>query len=203
MSHLKYLYRQGKATQKKLILLHGTGGDEHSLLEIAEFLAPESTLLSFRGNINEQGLNRFFKRNGLNQFDYDSLAEESTKLYNKIKEISHLQDIPLTDWIVVGFSNGANIAAHIMLAQQTELKKGLFFHPMSLDDYQEKSELPDTSVWLSFGEGDPIVSNTSFSHLVREFDSRGAKVTTQITDQGHQLTMDELTHAKQWLDTLD
>lgn len=200
---MKYLYRQGKATQKKLILLHGTGGDEHSLLEIAEFLAPESTLLSFRGNINEQGLNRFFKRNGLNQFDYDSLAEESTKLYNKIKEISHLQDIPLTDWIVVGFSNGANIAAHIMLAQQTELKKGLFFYPMSLDDYQEKSELPDTSVWLSFGEGDPIVSNTSFSHLVREFDSRGAKVTTQITDQGHQLTMDELTHAKQWLDTLD
>lgn len=124
---MKYLYRQGKATQKKLILLHGTGGDEHSLLEIAEFLAPESTLLSFRGNINEQGLNRFFKRNGLNQFDYDSLAEESTNLYNKIKEISHLQDIPLTDWIVVGFSNGANIAAHIMLAQQTELKKGSSF----------------------------------------------------------------------------
>jgi len=200
---LKYLYRQGKATQKKLILLHGTGGDEHSLLEIAEFLAPESTLLSFRGNINEQGLNRFFKRNGLNQFDYESLAEESTNLYNEIKDISRSQDIPLTDWIVVGFSNGANIAAHIMLDQQTELKKGLFFHPMSLNEYQEKPELPDTSVWLSFGEGDPIVSNTSFSQLVREFDLRGAKVTTQVTNQGHQLTLDELTHAKQWLDTLD
>lgn len=200
---MKYLYRQGKATQKKLILLHGTGGDEHSLLEIAEFLAPESTLLSFRGNINEQGLNRFFKRNGLNQFDYESLAEESTNLYNEIKDISRSQDIPLNDWIVVGFSNGANIAAHIMLDQQTELKKGLFFHPMSLNKYQEKPELPDTSVWLSFGEGDPIVSNTSFSQLVREFDLRGAKVTTQVTDQGHQLTMDELTHAKQWLDTLD
>ncbi|MGL9767001.1 phospholipase/carboxylesterase [Enterococcus sp. DIV1288f] len=200
---MKYLYRQGKATQKKLILLHGTGGDEHSLLEIAEFLAPESTLLFFRGNINEQGLNRFFKRNGLNQFDYESLAEESTNLYNEIKDISRSQDIPLTDWIVVGFSNGANIAAHIMLDQQTELKKGLFFHPMSLNEYQEKSELPDTSVWLSFGEGDPIVSNTSFSQLVRAFDLRGAKVTTQVTNQGHQLTMDELTHAKQWLDTLD
>lgn len=200
---MKYLYRQGKATQKKLILLHGTGGDEHSLLEIAEFLAPESTLLSFRGNINEQGLNRFFKRNGLNQFDYESLAEESTNLYNEIKDISRSQDIPLTDWIVVGFSNGANIAAHIMLDQQTELKKGLFFHPMSLNEYQEKPELPDTSVWLSFGEGDPIVSNTSFSQLVREFDLRGAKVTTQVTNQGHQLTLDELTHAKQWLDTLD
>ncbi|MBE6173816.1 MAG: alpha/beta hydrolase [Enterococcus faecium] len=186
-----------------MILLHGTGGDEHSLLEIAEFLAPESTLLSFRGNINEQGLNRFFKRNGLNQFDYESLAEESTNLYNEIKDISRSQDIPLTDWIVVGFSNGANIAAHIMLDQQTELKKGLFFHPMSLNEYQEKSELPDTSVWLSFGEGDPIVSNTSFSQLVRAFDLRGAKVTTQVTNQGHQLTMDELTHAKQWLDTLD
>ncbi|MFP1649329.1 alpha/beta hydrolase [Enterococcus mundtii] len=200
---MKYLYRQGKATQKKLILLHGTGGDEHSLLEIAEFLAPESTLLSFRGNINEQGLNRFFKRNGLNQFDYESLAEESTNLYNEIKDISRSQDIPLNDWIVVGFSNGANIAAHIMLDQQTELKKGLFFHPMSLNEYQEKPELPDTSVWLSFGEGDPIVFNTSFSQLVREFDLRGAKVTTQVTNQGHQLTLDELTHAKQWLDTLD
>lgn len=68
---MTYIFEKG-TSGKHLILLHGTGGDEHSLLDIAHFLAPNSTLLSFRGTVQD-GMNRFFKRNGLNQFDLDSL----------------------------------------------------------------------------------------------------------------------------------
>ena len=73
---MSYIFEKG-TSGKHLILLHGTGGDEHSLLDIAHFLAPNSTLLSFRGTVQEDGMNRFFKRNGLNQFDLDSLEKET------------------------------------------------------------------------------------------------------------------------------
>lgn len=70
---MHYLFEKGVPNSKKLLLLHGTGGDETSLLDIARFLDEEATLLSFRGTIQESGMNRFFKRNGLNQFDLISL----------------------------------------------------------------------------------------------------------------------------------
>ncbi|MFP9184336.1 alpha/beta hydrolase, partial [Enterococcus faecalis] len=84
------------------------------------FLAPNSTLLSFRGTVQDDGMNRFFKRNGLNQFDLDSLEKETDKLHEKIKEISEKELIPLSDWLLVGYSNGANIAAHLLLERETE-----------------------------------------------------------------------------------
>lgn len=77
---MHYLFEKGQPHGKKLLLLHGTGGDETSMIEIARFLDEEATLLSFRGTVQEDGMNRFFKRNGLNQFDLVSLEEESDHL---------------------------------------------------------------------------------------------------------------------------
>lgn len=81
---MSYIFEKG-TSGKHLILLHGTGGDEHSLLDIAHFLAPNSTLLSFRGTVQEDGMNRFFKRNGLNQFDLDSLEKKQISSMKKSK----------------------------------------------------------------------------------------------------------------------
>lgn len=197
---MHYLFEKGSPNGKKLLLLHGTGGDEYSLIDIAHFLAPNSTLLSFRGSINEDGMNRFFKRNGLNQFDYESLEEESTNLHEEIKKISKNERIPLSDWIVVGYSNGANIAAHLMLESQTGLKTGLFFHTMSLGNHQQSFSLADKKIWLSYSEDDPIVSSTAISTLINELETRHAQLTVTNTNTGHQLTMEELSIAKEWLD---
>ncbi|MGC3549449.1 alpha/beta hydrolase, partial [Enterococcus faecium] len=93
--------------------------DEHSLLDIAHFLAPSSTLLSFRGTVQEDGMNRYFKRNGLNQFDLDSLEKETDNLHEKIKEISEKELIQLSDWLLVGYSNVAYFAAHLLLVRET------------------------------------------------------------------------------------
>lgn len=129
---MEYLYQAGKTNGKKFILLHGTGGDERSLLEMAKFLDADSTVLSFRGKIVEDGMNRFFKRNGLNQFDFASLEKETDHLLEEIKRISKEKGIALEEWIFVGYSNGANIAAHLLLEREMTLTQGIFFHPMSL-----------------------------------------------------------------------
>ncbi|MFR3685010.1 MAG: alpha/beta hydrolase [Enterococcus sp.] len=197
---MKYLYQRGKPQGKKFILLHGTGGDESSLVNLAKFLDADSTILSFRGKIEEDGMNRFFKRNGLNQFDFESLDRETHNLLEEIKEISEEKKIDLEDWILVGYSNGANIAAHLLLELETTLVKGIFFHPMSLEVHTKSFNLTDKKIWLSYGGvNDSIVSEDSFAELVTAFHERGANVTVVDTALGHQVSMDEVQNAREWL----
>ena len=94
---MEYLYKAGKPEGKKksLFLLHGTGGDETSLIELARFLDADSTILSFRGKIIEDGMNRFFKRNGLNQFDFESLEKETDNLLEVIQGDQRRKSNPL------------------------------------------------------------------------------------------------------------
>lgn len=196
---MHYLFEKGVPNSKKLLLLHGTGGDETSLLDIARFLDEEATLLSFRGTIQESGMNRFFKRNGLNQFDLISLEEETDRLFQSITSFSEEKGIPLEEWIIVGYSNGANIAAHMLLERKTAIKHAILFHPMSLGVDTQDFPLSDKGLWLSVSENDPIVSKEAANQLVQQLKNRQAAVTITTTNSGHQITMDEINQAKQWL----
>jgi phospholipase/carboxylesterase len=197
---MEYLYQAGRPNGKKFILLHGTGGDETSLLELVKFLDEDSTVLSLRGKIKEDGMNRFFKRNGLNQFDFESLEKETDHLLDEIKAISQEKGIPLEEWTLVGYSNGANIAAHMLLERETSLSRGIFFHPMSLELHTQSFRLENKKIWVSYGGAkDPIVSEASFAELVAAFRDRGAAVTVVDTPYGHQVSMDEVQNAREWL----
>ena len=117
-----------------------------------------------------------------------------------IKEISEEKAIPLEEWILVGYSNGANIAAHLLLERETTLNKGVFFHPMSLEVHTQSFPLIDKKIWVSYGgDNDPIVSDASFAKLVAAFRDRDADITVIETPHGHQISMDELQNAREWL----
>ncbi|MDT2736374.1 alpha/beta hydrolase [Enterococcus pseudoavium] len=198
---MEYLYQAGKSGRKKFILLHGTGGDETSLVDLAQVLDADSTILALRGKIKEDGMNRFFKRNGLNQFDFESLEKETDHLLAVIQEISEEKKIALEDWILVGYSNGANIAAHLLLERETTLNKGIFFHPMSLEVHTQTFDLADKKIWVSYGGvEDPIVSEASFAELVTAFRNREAEVIIVETSHGHQVTLEEVQRAREWLE---
>jgi len=196
---MQYIFEEGQAQGKKLLLLHGTGGDETSLLEIAHYLDEGATVLSFRGTIQEAGMNRFFKRNGLNQFDLVSLEAESDRLLQMILSVSEEKKIPVEDWTIVGYSNGANIAAHILLERHFAIKQAILFHPMSLGVDTQKFSLSEKKLWLSISENDPIISAEAFDQLIQQLEKRQANLTITSTSAGHQLTMDEINQAKKWL----
>ncbi|EOL45905.1 alpha/beta hydrolase [Enterococcus caccae] len=200
---MHYIFEKGNPQGKKLLLLHGTGGDETSLLEIAQFLDEDATILSFRGTVQESGMNRFFKRNGLNQFDLVSLEEESDRLLQSITSVSEEKGIPLEEWVVVGYSNGANIAAHMLLERKTVIKHAILLHPMSLGVDTQDFPLSDKALWLSVSENDPIVSKEAADQLVQQLKNRQAAVTIAKTYSGHQITMDEINQAKQWLNDVE
>lgn len=194
-----HYYKEGKPEGKKLLLLHGTGGDERSLVEIAEVLDEDSTILSFRGTVSEGGMNRFFKRKDVGVYDYESLEAETDRLYEAIKKVSVQENVPLSDWIIVGYSNGANIAAHLLLERETELRQGIFLHVTTLFRHTQTFSLADKDIFASFSVNDPIVSQEEFDEFVESFTSRGGKVTVAKSASGHQISQEEFTAAYQWL----
>ncbi|MGX7113475.1 alpha/beta hydrolase [Enterococcus termitis] len=200
---MHYIFEHGTKEGKNLLLLHGTGGDEHSLIEIARFLDANATILSLRGTIQEDGMNRYFKRNGLNQFDLESLEKETDHLLAEITAISETKGIPLESWIIVGYSNGANIGAHMMMEREASIKRAILFHPMSLGVDTNLAQVNEGTIWLSTSENDPIVSKEASDQLIFQLEKHTFDVTVQKKNSGHQVTMEEVEHAKKWLSTLD
>ena len=98
-----------------LLLLHGTGGDEHSLLPLRDHLSPGAAVLSVRGTVLENGMPRFFRRIREGVFDEDDLRRRADDLAEFVQHASAAYGIEERSLIAVGFSNGANIASALLL----------------------------------------------------------------------------------------
>lgn len=197
---MEHYFKAGLTTASPLLLLHGTGGDEHSLLKIAETLSPHSTILSLRGTVSEQGANRFFRRFAEGQFDLENLELKTDELIATVKELSTHYDIPIDQWVLVGYSNGANIAGHVLLEREEQFHSGILFHAMSLGKHEATFNLGSKKIWLSAGTNDPIVPKSASETLKNTFQQRGGAVDMVWTNAGHQLTYEELDQAKNWLE---
>lgn len=197
----EYIYQEGQAGHPVFILLHGTGGDEHDLLPVAEVLDMEAGILSIRGNVSENGMNRFFKRHGEGNYDVEDLMRRGQELYEFIEEKSEEHGFSLEDAVYFGFSNGANIAINMLLLDESRINKAMLYAPMYPIDVEETVDLPDTKVFLSMGENDPIVPVRESERLIRIFKDLNAEVTEFWVDS-HELNGDNLLAGKKWLEAL-
>lgn len=198
----EYIYKEGKKNHLVLILLHGTGGDEKNLLPVAEVLDGEATVISIRGNVSENGMNRYFKRHGEGQYDWEDLDTRGQELYTFIEELSKEYGFALEDAIYLGFSNGSNIAMNMLLIEETKINKGMLFAPMYPKEFSEKLSLSDRQVFLSMGENDPIVPVTESQRVVKTFVDSGASV-TEYWVNSHELNEATLLAGKKWYQQLN
>lgn len=195
---MKHIYNENKKGAPVFVLLHGTGGTEHDLVSLAELLNPEYNVLGIRGNVQENGMNRFFKRHGEGQYDWEDLEFRGNELYEFIVEKSKEYDFKLEDVVLVGFSNGSNIAIQMILEQPDVFKRAALFAPLYPADVIQKQDLSDVKVFLSLGKGDPVVPEQESERVIRLFEERNAKVTTAWVN-GHSLTQEVALEAKAWL----
>ena len=148
---MKHLYIKSKVEEnvETIILLHGTGGRETDLLDVAAMVDGDANVLSLRGEIDENGQSRFFRRLSANEFDEASLKEEGDKIYNTLKDLSKIYDFELSKSILIGYSNGANMGAYLLLNYDLGLRGAMLMHSAYRSETVGKGMLFNTDVLLS------------------------------------------------------
>lgn len=196
---MHYIFNKGQKNKPIFLLLHGTGADERDLLPLAKMLDDSFGVLSVRGNVTENGMNRYFKRLGFGQYDLEDLKYRGQELLDFITKISEAEGFELKDLIPVGFSNGSNIAIHLLLREDVDIKQSILFAPLYPVDVTDNSkDMSDVKVLLSMGDNDPMASPEDNKYVEQIFTSRDADV-TKINVHGHEITNDAVTFARKWL----
>jgi phospholipase/carboxylesterase len=182
-----------------LLLLHGTGGNENDLLELGSALISDAALLSPRGNVLENGMPRFFRRLAEGVFDQKDLAFRTDELARFVEAASAYYGFDRQRVVAVGYSNGANIAASLLLRRPGLLAGAVLFHPMVPFVPEAPPDLKGTSVFIGAGQNDPIVPVANTTELASLLQAAGAEVFLHWHQGGHSLTSDEVEAAQQWL----
>jgi predicted esterase len=182
-----------------LLMLHGTGGDENDLLDLGRMLAPGAALLSPRGKVLEDGMPRFFRRLAEGIFDRADLEQRTHELADFIESASVAYDFDPAHVIAVGYSNGANIAASMLLLRPRVLAAAILFHPMVPFIPSTPPNLIGKPVFIGAGRADPIVPTSETERLATLLQQCGATVTMRWHNGGHALSHEEVREAKEWL----
>jgi predicted esterase len=185
-----------------LLLLHGTGGDENDLLPLGRNLMPDAGMLSPRGKILEQGMPRFFRRLAEGVFDVEDLKRRTAELADFIAEAADHYGFDARRVVAVGFSNGANIAASLLLSRPGVLAAAVLFRAMVPFVPDAPPPPSGASVLLSNGSADPFVPAAEIGRLASLLRAAGADVTVEMQPAGHHLTQRDVTRARDWLASL-
>jgi phospholipase/carboxylesterase len=188
--------------QPVLLMLHGTGGDETDLLPLAAALAPEAGLLSPRGKVLENGMPRFFRRLAEGVFDLDDLRHRTHELADFVEAAARSYGFDAEEIVAVGYSNGANIAASLLLLRPGILAGAVLLHamvPLVPDTMPDLSGVP---VLATAGKQDPLIPPAETERLIELLRQAGADVDEHWQNDGHTLTGDEVTAARDWLSKL-
>jgi len=187
------------ASGTTLLLLHGTGGDEEDLIPLGRALLPGAGLLSPRGKVLERGAPRFFRRLAEGVFDQEDLARRMEELAQFIEAAAKTYELNRDGIVAVGFSNGANIAASLLLRRPGLLRGAVLLSPMVPFEPATLPDLTGTSVFIGAGRADSIAPPAEAEHLAELLRRAGAAVHIHWEPGGHTLTDGEVEAARQWL----
>jgi len=186
-------------SKRTLLLLHGTGGNERDLIPLGHELDPDASLLSPRGKSLENGMPRFFRRLAEGVFDLEDLQKRTHELADFVVGASQHYKFAIKQTIAVGYSNGANIAASMLLLRPKILSAAVLFRAMVPLIPETKPDLRPVRVWIGAGSRDPIIPASSTKDLVELLRVAGADVTIRFFQSGHELTRDDVDLAREWL----
>jgi phospholipase/carboxylesterase len=182
------------------LVRHGTGGNEEDLIPLAHQLGQKAAILSPRGKVLENGVApKFFRRLAEGVFDIEDLKYRTNELADFVKDASNAYDFDVHNVIAVGYSNGANIIASMLLLRPDILSCAILFRAMVPLIPEILPNLTNKHIFMSFGIYDPIVTRQEAEKLFGLFRKAGAKVTLNWQESGHELTMEEAQTAREWL----
>ena len=186
-------------SNRTLLLLHGTGGNERDLISLGRELDPDAFLLSPRGKILENGMPRFFRRLAEGVFDLEDLKTRTHELADFVTASVQHYKLAANNIVGVGYSNGANVAASMLLLRPEIMHAAILFRAMVPLIPDKLPDLSSVRVWIGAGEQDPIITPSETQRLVILLRDARADVTIRFFEAGHGLTNGEVTAAHGWL----
>jgi predicted esterase len=182
-----------------LLLLHGTGGDETDLLGLGRALDGTAALLSPRGKVLERGMPRFFRRLAEGVFDLEDLTRRTHELADFVADAATRYGFDPRNVIAVGFSNGANIAASLLLLRPETLAAAALFRPMVPLVPETLPDLSRVPVFIAAGRQDPIVPTAEAERLAALLRQAESPVSLHWEMAGHGLMQGDLAAAQEWM----
>ena len=183
-----------------LLLLHGTGGNEDDLLDLGRSLHPGAALLSPRGKVlGENGMPRFFRRLAEGIFDEADLIRRTHELAGFVAAATAEYELQTRKIVAVGYSNGANIAASILLLRPETLAGAVLLRAMLPIVPENLLSLAGIPVFLAAGRRDPFVPPEGTDQLADLLRKVGADLTLRWSDRGHQLEPEEIDEIRIWI----
>jgi len=200
-SGLSFVHRfepGSNAGSPPLLLLHGTGGNEDDLIPLGRMVAPNSPLLSPRGKVLEAGMPRFFRRLAEGVFDEDDVRRRALKLAAFTGEAREAYGIAAP--FALGYSNGANIAAAVLLLRPDVLAGAILLRAMVPLSYEPQPDLGGKPVLIISGASDPIIPAVNAGRLASILKQAGAAVEHRTLTVGHELSQADVSLARSWLE---
>jgi predicted esterase len=198
MSTLIYRYVPGTRPET-LLLLHGTGGNESDLLGLGEAVLPGAGLLSPRGPVLENGMPRFFRRFEEGIFDVEDVKRRAAELGEFVREKALEHEFDAGSVMALGYSNGANIAAAMLLTGAAAFPRAVLIRAMVPLEPKTLPDLAGSEILLAAGAYDPIATAQQTNQLGELLESAGARVTRHTEKSGHQMTRGDIEAAARWL----
>jgi len=186
------------ASAPTILALHGTGGDENELVPLARMVDGDSAIVSPRGRVAEDGQARFFRRLAEGVFDQEDLREQTLTLSRFIDAASSHYHFDRAHVVALGYSNGANIAASLLLSEPGALAGAILLRPMVPFEPPVPPDLKGVPVLLSASRSDPLVPEALTERLAALLRDSGAMVTVLWQPTGHALSPNELEQVSEW-----
>jgi len=196
MSYDSYVHRArpGAPGAPILFVFHGTGGDENQFFDFGSRLLPGATVISPRGDVSEHGAARFFRRKAEGVYDCDDLARATERMSEFVA--ANRERYESSTVLGLGFSNGANILANIMIEKPGLFEAGMLMHPLIPFQPADRKNGEKVHVLITAGERDPISSVSLTTGLADYFKRQGDAVTLEWHAGGHEIRPNEIEAAK-------
>lgn len=185
-----------------IVLLHGSGGDESSLMSLAAKAYPGAALLGIRGRVVQDGINRWYKRLTPTTFDQDDIRSEAQAFAGFMATAQKEFGFDLNKAVFIGYSNGANLLAALSMLHPELVQRAALLRPMMVLNKLPEVSLAKDSILMVPGKGDTTYGPFA-SGLEEAFAAKGASITNHTVDLGHLLGDADVGVVSKWMASLD
>jgi predicted esterase len=200
VSDLGFIHRfEPGSNGETMLLFHGTGGDEDDLLPIGRRLAPNANLLAPRGQVLENGMLRFFRRLDVGVFDEADLIRRARDLDRFVRAAAGHYGFDLARVCALGYSNGANMAAALLLLHPELLAGAVLLRAILPLTPARPPDLSGKHVLIAAGRRDPYAAVERVDALADLMKRFGASVDLRWVEGGHEIHDGEVEGVGEWL----